>query len=92
MRNVLKIALLAAATLVIGSTGIARANLILNSGFETGDFTDWSVIANATLVAPAGFSGYLPHSGASFAALGNVTHVVAPYHSLSATLLAARSV
>jgi hypothetical protein len=47
-------------------------NLIGNCGFETGDFTDWTVIAGDTFVTTA-FAGYTPNSGAYFAALGDVS-------------------
>jgi hypothetical protein len=56
---------------LLGSEGLAEANLILNGGFETGDFTDWAVFANATGVGPGSFDGFFPHSGTNFASLGN---------------------
>ena len=50
--------------------GIA-SNLVANCGFETGDFTSWTLAnTNNTLVASAFDEG--PNSGSFFAALGNV--------------------
>jgi len=66
----------AAAALMIGSAGVAHANLIVNGGFETGDFTGWTLSGNTNaIVEPAGFDGYSPHSGTFFAALGTVGSV-----------------
>jgi MYXO-CTERM domain-containing protein len=53
------------------TAGSARADYIVNGGFETGDFTGWTVNANSTAVESS-FAGYLPNSGSFFAALGNV--------------------
>ena len=77
MRVVLALAVLG---LVAGSAGQARAGLIVNGGFETGDFTGWTllpdvgggvytrVIANGTY----GTSGLLlPHQGTYFATFSN---------------------
>ncbi|HEY2007930.1 MAG TPA: PEP-CTERM sorting domain-containing protein [Rhizomicrobium sp.] len=65
--------LIAAAAMVFGSTGIAQANLITNGGFETGDFTGWTVDANNTSVQlSGGLGGYASHSGNDYAALGDV--------------------
>ena len=47
-------------------------NLVVNPGFETGDFTGWTVNAGATGVVGPGFDGWNPHSGDFFAALGPV--------------------
>jgi hypothetical protein len=49
----------------------AAADLIQNGGFETGDFTGWSLgTASNSLVAQAGqIPGLNPHSGNHFAAL-----------------------
>jgi len=49
----------------------ARADYIVNGGFETGDFTGWTVAAGSTFVTTSPFDGYSPHSGTYFAALGN---------------------
>ena len=39
----------------------AKANLITNPGFETGDFTGWTGISNAFVITPD--LGVAPHSG-----------------------------
>ena len=59
-------------------------NLVMNCGFETGDFTDWAVDANATGVA-SDFDGFLPHSGSFFAFLGDTSGTY-PYGTLSQTI------
>jgi hypothetical protein len=59
-------------------------NLVMNCGFETGDFTDWAVDANATGVA-SDFDGILPHSGSFFAFLGDTSGTY-PYGTLSQTI------
>ena len=64
--------LIAAAAMVLGSAGIAQADLITNGGFETGNFTGWTVVAGSTNVEGPGYDGFNPHSGNFFAALGNV--------------------
>ena len=53
----------------------ARGNLIVNGGFETGDFTGWTHSNQALVDSSGGFSGYAPHSGSFFAALGTVGSV-----------------
>jgi PEP-CTERM motif len=59
------------------STG-ARANLLLNGGFETGSFSGWTESGNTgftcvTASSCGGFtSGLSPHSGSFFAALGPI--------------------
>ena len=63
--------------------GIA-GNLVLNCGFETGDFTDWTVSANATGVSSS-FDGFLPNSGGFFAYLGDTSGTY-PYGTLSQTI------
>jgi hypothetical protein len=64
--------MLAAAVLglVVGATGRARADLIVNGGFETGDFTGWTVSANADAGVVTSFRGFSPHSGNYFAYIG----------------------
>jgi hypothetical protein len=49
-------------------------NLVQNCGFETGDFTNWTVVANNTPVCNAMTFGpaYGPNSGIYSACLGNV--------------------
>ncbi len=56
---------------LLSTTSIpARAGLITNGGFETGDFSGWSVFADFTTVTQY-LDGFSPHSGNYFAALGN---------------------
>jgi len=64
--------LLCLAALPLLLVGQAKADLITNGGFETGDFSGWSVSGGFTLVETAGFDGFYPHSGNYFAALGNI--------------------
>ena len=64
------------------STGKTQAAFIVNGGFETGDFTGWTVNAGATGVS-GNFDGFLPHTGNFFAFLG---HVGTPIGSLSQTI------
>jgi hypothetical protein len=52
------------------STGPAEANLVVNPGFETGDFTGWTLGGN-TILADVG--GFYTRSGNFGAAFGEVT-------------------
>ncbi len=54
------------------SANIAHANLLTNGGFETGNFTGWTVTdsSNYTTVASTGAFGYNSQSGNYFASLG----------------------
>ncbi|MGH7978656.1 MAG: BACON domain-containing protein, partial [Limisphaerales bacterium] len=47
-------------------------NIVLNGGFEMGDFTDWDLVTNGfgTIVDNGDVSGLSPESGIYFAALG----------------------
>ena len=67
LAGVLGIAVVACATAVP-----ARANLITNGGFETGDLTGWTVNdpTNYTFVSLGAFNNYGPHSGLYWALLG----------------------
>jgi hypothetical protein len=49
-------------------------NLVANCGFETGDFTDWTITGDDTFsfVESSGDTGYPAHSGNFFALLGPV--------------------
>lgn len=66
-----------AAVLSVMLAGHASAgNLVVNGGFETGDFSGWTVVANgAAEVEPDGYvyngMTYYSHSGNYFAALGS---------------------
>jgi hypothetical protein len=66
----LPIAVLAAAFAL--SALPASADLITNGGFETGDFTGWNATVSFSGPQGGGYSGYDPHAGFFFAALGNV--------------------
>jgi PEP-CTERM motif len=66
------ISMLAVFALVLGGPGRAKTATIVNGGFETGDFTGWTVSASFTSVETAGFDGFNPNSGNYFAALGNI--------------------
>jgi len=60
-------------SLAIFSLPALATDLIVNGGFETGDFTGWTVVAGATEVQPSGgLGGYSAHSGNYYAALGSV--------------------
>jgi hypothetical protein len=50
----------------------ARANLVTNPGFETGDFTGWTQFGDTSFtgVAPSSPGGTLPHSGNFLAYFG----------------------
>ena len=54
---------------LLAPTNVARANLITNPGFETGDFSGWIQFGN---VGFTGVDGGLPHSGSFSAFLGPV--------------------
>jgi hypothetical protein len=65
------LALCAPAVLLAGR---ARANEVVNPGFETGDFSGWTLSGNTdgnTRVV-GNFNGHSPHSGNFYAALGAV--------------------
>ena len=77
MRKSFSIAAAVVATTVL--TGGARAEQIVNGGFETGDFTGWTVfdpsgntIVTPTFTSPTNGLTYTPHSGTYFAALGAI--------------------
>lgn len=67
MRNALRVLMLVAAVAALAAP--ASANLITNGGFETGDFTGWTLTGNTgfTSVGPEA-----PHSGNYAANLGPV--------------------
>ena len=67
--------MLAALILLVSTTEIARADLVVNGGFETGDFTNWTTSSNFdsfTTFVTTNVDGYVPNSGSYFAALGAV--------------------
>lgn len=63
---------LGAWTLLVGSPKPASAGLIVNGGFETGDFSGWTVSASGAFVFSS-FDGFLPSEGSHFAALGDAS-------------------
>jgi hypothetical protein len=63
--------MLVGAGLFLGAGGQLRADLIVNGGFETGDFTGWTTNSAASLaVEPNGHLGIPSHSGNYYANFG----------------------
>jgi hypothetical protein len=55
---------IAVCVLILGGSGRAAADLIVNGGFETGDFTGWTFNTPPSfLVEPSGHAGIPSHSG-----------------------------
>ena len=70
---VLRFLLLSISLAIASVPALADSNLITNGGFETGDFTGWTVNAGATAVqASGGLGGYSANTGTYYAALGSV--------------------
>jgi len=65
------LATVATLALVVAAPAPAQADIIVNGGFETGDFAGWTVNdpSLGTFVS-SGFEGYVPHSGSYFATMG----------------------
>jgi len=61
----------AIAALVLSGAGQSKAGLIVNGGFETGDFSGWSVNSGFTSVTTSELD-FLPYSGNYLALMGNV--------------------
>lgn len=81
--------------LCLSSSGTAHAggNLVMNPGFETGDFTDWSLSGNTqdTLVtdrnyAAKGAASYAPHGGNDYALLGPVGSIGSMSQTIATTV------
>ncbi|HSM77997.1 MAG TPA: hypothetical protein VLT57_10245 [Bryobacteraceae bacterium] len=53
----------AAAALAFCAAGAQAADLINNGGFETGDFSGWTVNSGFTHVYSTGYSGVSSHGG-----------------------------
>ena len=62
-----QISMILASVLVLAS-GVARADLVANGGFETGDFTGWTLTGNPGFIGIIGDA----HSGAFAAGFGAV--------------------
>lgn len=77
--------LLAIAVLALCTTGLAYAdnnNLVTNGGFETGDFTGWSVTGDTTFAGvcdvttcPGGFAPYEGNYAGYFGAVGDTVSI-----------------
>ena len=64
--------LTSAAALLFLACAPANAGLVVNGGFETGDFTGWTVSgASFDCGSPSGISTIGPHSGTYSACFGN---------------------
>src|SRR5689334_18970366 len=64
--------LIAFASALVLTSGAARADLVVNGGFETGDFTGWTLTGNSGFISITNNA----HSGsfaASFGAVGSPT-------------------
>src|SRR5438034_4094428 len=84
------VGLCACALFFVGAAGQAKADLVVNGGFETGDFTGWTVAASFTFVDPAspgvgGAGGFGTHSGSFYAAMGSVGALGTISQTLSTT-------
>jgi hypothetical protein len=65
--------LAAVSLLALGITQSAKANLVVNGGFETGDFTGWTQGGNLGFTGVSGtFGGQAPHGGNFQAFLGPI--------------------
>lgn len=74
-RSILGIVVLAVCLgLAVPASG--QHNLVVNGGFEIGDFTGWTLSGTDTgddvVVGPNAIPGYVPHTGRFFAALGSI--------------------
>jgi hypothetical protein len=78
---------------LLAGPAFAQTNLIVNPGFETGDFTGWTVGGedrpdHSFVSSPTHYPGwdeFLPHNGNSFAALGGVGSSVYLYQDFATT-------
>jgi hypothetical protein len=59
-------------TLLFGSSA-ATAGLVVNGGFETGNFSGWTISGAGTLGVDYGITTVIPHSGTYAAWFGNPT-------------------
>jgi hypothetical protein len=68
--NTFSLTVAAAALLVVAGTQAHAGNIVMNGGFETGDFTDWTVNSSANFpweVDTVGSSHGIPFDGSFFA-------------------------
>jgi len=73
MRKLLAGAAFAALMAVAGQAMALGPNILVNGGFETGDFTGWALSGNTGFTFVTGpFDGFSPQAGNYFAALGPV--------------------
>ena len=68
----LGLALVLTLTFCALATSASASNIVLNPGFETGDFTSWVVNDGTWSVSNSNPSGVTPHSGQAFAWTGCV--------------------
>jgi MYXO-CTERM domain-containing protein len=83
----------AALCALVAAPVLADTNLVANPGFETGDFTSWTVEGenrpdHTFVSSPTHYPDwdeFLPHNGSSFAALGGVGSDVNLYQDIATT-------
>ena len=74
MKTLPKILLALTAVAALSFAHPAKANLITNPGFETGNFTGWTQSGDTSFTGVTGtFVGIAPHSGSFQAVMGNVS-------------------
>jgi hypothetical protein len=83
--NIKSLLAVAAFTAFAAGSTAAKADLIVNGGFETGDTTGWTIHAQFTDAAPSGFNGVAAHSGNWYLAMGD-TSTSYPYGTVSQTV------
>ena len=64
--------LFACASALVLASGAARADLVVNGGFETGDFTGWTLTGNSGFISITS-DAHSGNSAASFGAVGSPT-------------------
>ena len=68
---------LSAAALLLCAVGSARAtgNLVVNGGFETGNFDGWTLTGNTGYLGVASYAAHSGNYGAFFGAIGSPTYL-----------------